>query len=123
MIKVGIVGSRSRNSPQDKALIKSLLLRQIEKGKSFHIVSGGCPRGADRFAEEIAEELLLPISIHEPDIEPGCTKAEYARACYARNTLIAEESDVIIACWDGVSRGTKDTIDKAEHLGRTVVIV
>lgn len=122
MIKVGIVGSRSRNTPEDKALVKSLISKQI-KFFELHLVSGGCRTGADRFAEDIAVELDLDITIHRPDVEPGCTKWEYARACFERNTLIAEDSDVIIACWDVISRGTKDTIDKAINLGKKVIIV
>jgi predicted Rossmann fold nucleotide-binding protein DprA/Smf involved in DNA uptake len=123
MIKIGIVGSRSRNSSKDKALLKSLLVRQLKRGKDFHLVSGGCYAGADKFAEELAVELGLGISIHKPEAEPGCTRWEYARAAYERNLIIAQECDILLAVWDGVSGGTKDTINKAEKLGRTVVIV
>jgi hypothetical protein len=123
MIKLGIVGSRSRNSPEDRALLKSLLVRQLKKGKEFHLVSGGCSRGADKFAEELAFDLNLGISIHKPDVERGCTRWEYARACYARNLTIAQECDILIACHDGVSAGTLDTINKADKLGKTVVTI
>jgi hypothetical protein len=41
---------------------------------------------------------------------------------HARNTLIAEHSNIIIAFWDGQSTGTKDTVDKALALSKKVYI-
>jgi hypothetical protein len=104
-------------------LIKEVLLLRISKGDTIHIVSGGCRKGADRFAEELAEELSLGISIHYPDVEQGCATWEYAQACYKRNLLIARECDILLATWDGMSGGTKHTIDNAEALGKPVVIL
>jgi len=112
ILKVGIVGSRSRNSLKDKELIKEVLLRQLKKGINIHLVSGGCYKGTDKFAEELAEELGLGISIHYPDAPKDCERWEYAQACYDRNTLIANESQILIVLWDGISGGTKNTIDK-----------
>ena len=43
-------------------------------------------------------------------------------APHARNTLIAEHSDIIIAFWNGQSTGTKDTVDKALTLSKKVYI-
>lgn len=121
LIRVGIVGSRSRNTPKDKNVIRKVLKKQIAKGYKIHVVSGGCSRGADRFAEELAKELNLGISIHKPDVKPNCERWEYAQAAYARNTLIANECNLLLAVWDGVSGGTKDTIDKAEKQNKPII--
>lgn len=125
IIKVGIVGSRSRSSLRDKKIIKDAIERQLGRGRKLHVVSGGC-RGPDRFAEEIAKELGLGMSTHPVDVSDdpsGLPVWVFAQRAYARNTLIAEECDVLIACWDKVSGGTKDTINKVSKLGKPVIIV
>ena len=103
-VKIGVIGSRRRNTPKDKAKLKRKLKKMIEVygKKNIKIVSGGCKQGGDKFAEELVDELGLgePI-IHYPDksklrddIPP---RAAYAQICYARNELIARDSDIIIA--------------------------
>lgn len=44
----------------------------------------------------------------------------WGRAAFARNRYIVEDADVVVAFWDGVSKGTKNTIDIAEELERRV---
>lgn len=119
-IKIGVVGSRSRNLSEDKEIIKNILLSQMKK-HNIVLVSGGCRKGADRFAEELAKELELPIHIHRPDVQPNCERWEYAKACYERNTLIANSCDLLIALWDGVSGGTSDTIEKVRNLKKPIL--
>lgn len=41
-------------------------------------------------------------------------------ALLRRNTTIIEKADLVIAFWDGVSHGTKDTIDKCQCMEVTV---
>ena len=36
---------------------------------------------------------------------------------------MAEYGDMLIAFWDGESKGTKDSITKAEKLGKNIIIV
>ncbi len=120
---VGVVGSRNRNTPEDKQLIKDTLERQTLKGAKIRLVSGGCRKGADRFAEELAKELGLPILIFYPDVHTFCEKWEYAAACYARNIDIANWCDVLLATWDKVSKGTKHTIDKVEKQDKPVILL
>lgn len=131
ILKVGVVGARVRNTPKDKQLIRDALLYLIQKDKNviIHLVSGGCPQGADRFAEELANELQLGISIHCPDkskLEANTSWA-YAKIAYARNTLIAEECDMLLAtpAYDarGPVGGTADTLKKVDILRKPVVIL
>jgi hypothetical protein len=125
LLKVGIVGSRSRNTPKDKDVIRQVLKRQMTKYK-IHIVSGGCPKGADKFAEELAEELNLGISVHPPDksqLPENYTRYDYARICYERNSTIADESQILLAIWDGISGGTADTINKVKEFDKPIVIL
>lgn len=119
-MEVGVVGARKRNTHQDKQLIKEIIVSQMRKYQ-IHLVSGGCPKGADKFAEELADELQLGISIHYPDIKRPCETWEYAKACYERNSLIANECDILIAL-PGDSGGTWDTIRKVEKQGKPLII-
>lgn len=106
---IGIVGSRRRNTITDKLLVEAALINVLTStSKECSLVSGGCPQGGDRFAEELAEEKDLSIKIH---------RAEWNKrgrgAGYYRNTFIANDADVLIACVapDRLG-GTEDTIRK-----------
>ena len=127
-MKVGIVGSRRRNIEEDKNILRQALIKLIENGYASSLVSGGCPKGADKFAEELAEELILPIKIFKPKFEEmkNQTRWEYARVCFERNTLIAMESDILIAVV-ALDRkgGTEDTIKKFKkfHGERKVLLL
>lgn len=77
--------------------------------------------GVDEHAEDeaIARGLVVvsyPPAWRRPDgtIDRG--------AGFARNGRIAEQADRVVAFWDGKSRGTKDTIDKARKMGRPIMI-
>lgn len=105
-MKIGIVGSRRRNSEKDFEIVKETFLKIKADGDS--IVSGGCPMGADRFAEIIARYHGIPIKIYIAKwIEYG------TKAGFIRNTDIAMESDILIACVANDRKGgTEDTIKK-----------
>ena len=131
MTVIGVVGSRRRNSGEDRQLVYKTIhhLRQRIGGNTI-LVSGGCPKGADLFAEEYAEMHRLPIIRHLPDQtqlrEDVPKRAAYAIINYARNELIAKDADVLIACV-ALDRkgGTEDTIRKFKklHPDREVILV
>jgi len=131
MTVIGVVGSRRRNSGEDRQLVYKTIhhLRQRIGGNTI-LVSGGCPKGADLFAEEYAEIHRLPIIRHLPDQtqlrEDVPKRAAYAIINYARNELIAKDADVLIACV-ALDRkgGTEDTIRKFKklHPDREVILV
>jgi len=116
---VGIVGSRRRDTPEDLKIVRNaLLLILSETEEKVILVSGACPKGADRFAEILARELGLPIILHKPKFNEmkSNTTWEYARVCYDRNTLIAKDSDILIACVAADRKGgTEDTIKKFKN--------
>ena len=91
--KIGVIGSRTFNNYQQ---LESTLLKLIP----FVLVSGGA-QGADRLAERFADEYKLPKPIvHYPEKKYG-----FPAALFMRNTKIVEDSDLIIAFWDGKSKG------------------
>lgn len=124
-VTIGIVGSRKRDTERDYHAVRKAFLKVYHPGDS--IISGGCPKGGDHFAECISQDLKVPITIHLPDktqldakLLKANPRAAYAVINNARNTLIANGADVLIAC---VSKdrtgGTEDTIKKfCKRFGR-----
>jgi hypothetical protein len=97
--------------------VQKIDLESVLPEATSTIVSGGA-RGVDTLAENFARQRGLKTIIHYPDY-----KRYGRRAPLVRNSLIVEDADQVIAFWDGVSRGTHDTIKKAERKGKPVLIV
>jgi hypothetical protein len=118
---VGIVGSRRRNSLNDKNLIEKELLKILEKNKDVIVCSGGCSRVGDRFAEELVVKYKLRKRIYLAEWH------HYGRAAgFIRNTYIAKDSDILIACVsEDRTGGTEDTIKKfkKEHPDRELILI
>jgi predicted Rossmann fold nucleotide-binding protein DprA/Smf involved in DNA uptake len=115
---VGIVGSRRR---YDKEAVFDLV--DSLDPKNTTIVTGGC-LGPDKWAEERAKELEIPVIIYFP--KAVTAKRDYVsivKEYYARNKLIAEKSDIIYAF---VARdrkgGTENTIRFARRRKKQVII-
>ena len=101
-MKVAIIGSRG--------LSVSDLGRYLPENTT-EIVSGGA-KGVDTSAREYA----LSHGIKLTDFLPEYTK--YGRSApLKRNITIIEYSDIVLAFWDGKSRGTKFVIDNCRKLG------
>lgn len=114
-MKIAIVGSRSF---KDYELLKNEVEKFISENslEEVTIVSGGAI-GADTLAEEFAAEKGYKTIIFLPD-----RKTHGREACRIRNTDIVETGEVVFAFWDGISTGTKDSIDKAQNLNKSVFI-
>lgn len=116
MIKrIGIIGSRRRDTQEDYILTRREFLRIYERGDL--IISGGCRQGGDRFAEMIAQEFGIDPIIHRPDeskiVRTRNYRADYARIAYDRDVLIAHDSTHLIACVHQDRRGgTEHTIQE-----------
>lgn len=106
MKTIGIIGSRSRNANSDYLRTLKAFARIVQHGD--RIVSGGCTRGGDAFAEKISKTYRIPITIHLADWD-----LLGRRAGFVRNTLIAKDADVLIAVVsENRKGGTEDTIKK-----------
>jgi len=114
MKKIGIIGTRKRNIRTDYQLVHDIFFEIYEEGD--WIVSGHCPVGGDAFAEKIAYDYGIPILLFPP-------KKRTAKEFFARNTLVAEAMDCVIACLlrpsDSIeeilkrtSGGSEDTLKK-----------
>ena len=78
------------------------------------IISGGA-RGADSLAKRYAEEHNLNY-VEFPALWDFYGKS----AGYLRNQQIVDAAKVVIAFWDGESKGTRHTIKLAETQGKPV---
>jgi hypothetical protein len=118
-LKFGIIGSRNFT---DKELFLCKVNEVIAlEGMAILVISGGAI-GADAMAEEWAIENSIEFQVFKPQHKDFPKSISRFAAPHARNTLIAQNSDVIIAFWDGQSTGTKDTIDKAIAQSKKVYI-
>lgn len=121
--KIIIIGSRKRDSSEDYMQVWNEFRKWYEDGDI--IVSGGCPKGGDRFAEMIARKLGLTeengkLIIHLPKKPPrNSPRYIWAQKMYERNTVVANESEpdtIVIACVDPSRKGgTEDTIRKIQR--------
>lgn len=106
-MKVAIVGSRSL-SVED--------LSPYLPKETSEIVSGGA-RGVDTCARNFARENNLKLKEFLP---------EYARygksAPLKRNLQIIDYADLVIAFWDGSSRGTRYVIEHCKKRGKKVAV-
>lgn len=125
---IGIVGSRRRDGKQDFVLVTKAFYKIYQPGDL--IVSGGCKKGGDRFAEilsrAIKEEPILFLPNEENLDSRLPIRAAWAKINYARNTLVAKKSDELIACvaYDRKG-GTEHTIKEFErlHPGKKAILV
>jgi len=109
-MKVAVIGSRSFN---DYDKMKSIL----DDMEITTIVSGGAI-GADSLGAYYAKKHNIPTLIFKPDWD------KHGKAAgFIRNKLIINSSDVVVAFWDGESKGTKHSIDIANKLSKEVIII
>ncbi len=116
MKTIAVVGSRRRATEEDRLLMVNAFFAIWETGDV--VVSGGCPTGADRFAEDMARRLGLTIIIHHANW------SMYGKSAGPRrNTQIAESCDVMVALPAADRTGsTEDSIRKALKLNKKVVL-
>jgi hypothetical protein len=129
MIIIGVVGSRRRNEESDYKAVESKFVdiiwslvkqKKVKKKSEIKICSGGCKKGADSFVKRLKELTGIDYYEHLPKLPedyddlPGQAKRwAYAKAAYARNTLIAQDSNILIACVAADrTGGTEDTVKK-----------
>lgn len=124
--KIIIIGTRRRDTNEDFAQVWKEFCKYYEDGDI--IVSGGCQKGGDRFAEIIAKRIGAneyngQLIIHLPKDPPkGSPYYMWAKSKYERNTLVADESEentIVLACVSPDRKGgTEDTLKKIRKRGK-----
>lgn len=81
------------------------------------IITGGA-NGIDRLAEMYADKMKISKIIMRPNY------ALYKRgAPIKRNEEMVDMCDKVLAFWDGISNGTKHTIDYAKKIGKPIDVI
>lgn len=114
--RLAVIGSRTCT---DEAFVFRVLDKNKDKIKL--IVSGGAA-GADSLATAWATKngvpfLVFPAKWHDEN-------GKYDRgAGFRRNRDIVQYCDMVLAFWDGVSKGTENSLQIAEQLKKPVKII
>jgi len=116
-MNVAVVGGRTFNDSIHYHRL-ALVLDILKDGLgSYTIVSGGAI-GADSFGERYAKENDLKTIIHLPDWD------KHGKAAgMIRNKDIIADADMVVACWDGKSRGTANSIQLAKDNKKTTIMI
>ena len=77
----------------------------------------GMARGADLTAYKLFREVGLPVEMY-----PANWDEHGKQAGFIRNTQMADVADMLIAFWDGESRGTAHMIDTARKRNLNVLV-
>lgn len=125
IVRIAVVGSRTfrdyRLFCDQLDALRRELVDPDEPPVQIRLVSGGA-LGADQMAERYAQHHSLPIDVFKPQWHDAQGKYN-KRAGLERNTEIVKGADLVLAFWDGVSTGTRDSMRKAERLGIDVRVV
>ncbi len=108
-MKVAIVGSRG-------LILNTSDISFYLPSAATEIVSGGA-KGIDALANNFAIENNYKYIEFLPDYE------KYGKAAPLRiNDEIIDYADIVLALWDGESKGTKYVIDKCKKNGKSLIV-
>ena len=108
-MRVAIVGSRHFSEPERVAeYIRSLPSRAS-------IITGSAS-GVDAAATKAARDRGIPIQVIPASFEEVADASKSA----ARNQRLVDACDVLVAFWDGASKGTRTTVERALDSGKEV---
>lgn len=115
MNRIAVIGSRGfDNYP----LFVEKLEYLLQNLSDYSFVSGGA-LGTDSLIRKYARENNYLLAEYLPEYD----KYDGKVAPIKRNHTIVENSDMLIAFWNGLSRGTNYTVKLAEKKGIPVRIV
>ena len=113
-MKIIVAGSRSF---EDYKFLEHQLDKILKDIPDVTIISGHA-RGADRLAEKYARSRGFKLEIYPADWK------RYGKAAgYRRNEKMAMVADMLIAFWDGVSKGTKHMIEIMRRRNKKVHVI
>ncbi len=78
----------------------------------------GSASGVDAAATRVARRRGLAVQV----MGAGFEEARDPAVAAARNQRLVDQCDLLVAFWDGRSRGTRSTVDRALDSGREVQV-
>lgn len=112
-MKTIIAGGRDFD---DYTVLESLVSPFHDVHEISEVVCGEA-RGADSLGKRWAKNHNVKVVSFFPD-----WKNNGKAAGYIRNKQMGDYADILIAFWDGKSRGTKNMIDYMKKLGKTYIV-
>lgn len=113
-MKVIIAGSRTFNDYDKLKEVCNIYLKDL---KDIEIVSGTA-KGADKLGERYANEYGYKVIQFPADWDKHGKSAGYKR-----NDQMAKYADMLIAFWDGESKGTKHMLDLAKSHNLKIILI
>ena len=117
-MKLIIAGSRDfENSSEFSEVIFEGLVSGIIQYYNINEIVSGTAKGPDTMGKEYAEKNNIKVSEF-----PAEWDLYGKRAGMVRNKLMGDYADILLAFWDGKSKGTKHMIDYMTKLGKPVIV-
>lgn len=121
-MRIMVTGSRSYGPPSMWGSVRPRFLSTLTTVHAFfpvtELITGGAV-GPDTWGAIWASMYGIDVGTHRPDPQEGET---YGQACYRRDMEMLDLGpSFLVACWDGVSKGTKHTMDGAEDRHITII--
>ena len=126
-MRIIIAGGRDFNNfnlleSETIKILKQLKSEGCYNTKLDITIVSGTASGADRLGERFAYKYDLKIQRFPANWELHGKNAGYKRN-QQMSTFVKEDDGVLIACWNGKSKGTKHMIDIATNDGLKVFVV
>ena len=117
-----IVGSRTITDFLFVRNYMNNLIRERFRGCSITVVSGGA-KGVDSLAERWADENCYNKVVIRADWDKYGKRAGYLRNEEMHKFIADKENRLIVAFWDGESKGTAQNFGLAKQYGNEIIIV
>ncbi len=108
-MRIGIVGSRHFTE------LERVEAYVVGLSAPASLVTGSAS-GVDALVARIGRERGLPVRV----VAAGFEDVGDERLAAERNQRLIDACDLLVAFWDGSSKGTRMTIDRALDMGREV---
>ncbi|HEX9364824.1 MAG TPA: SLOG family protein [Candidatus Dormibacteraeota bacterium] len=108
-MRVAIVGSRHFSDPQR-------VVEYVTSLPARALIITGSASGVDAAATKAAREKGIPVQVIPASFDELADAAKAA----ARNQRLVDACDVLVAFWDGSSKGTRRTVERALDSGKEV---
>lgn len=121
MFSLAVIGSRSFKDYETLEYEIDRIFNRKKRDnpdRNMCIVSGGA-RGADRLAKRYADEHEEVYYVEHP----ADWKTHGKKAGMLRNLDIVKDGHMVLAFWNGKSKGTKHTLGLAQTLGKPIKVV
>lgn len=119
-LRMAVVGSREIKDEKFVLHVISYAARTFKTrlNKSVGTIVSGGAVGVDSFSESWAALHGKKVLVFKPD-----WKTLGKQAGYVRNVEIINNSDCVLAIWDGESRGTKHSISIARQAELPLIVI